>query len=1469
MNKKLLFISFLLFPFISKAQLVITPGGGTSAVTSSVGGAGLNISNVVINCDAGAYGAFSGGAASGMGVSNGLILTTGSAASLPGAGNSNDDFDFCVGTTATDPQLIALSPSATQDVCIIEFDVVPQCTSMGITFVFGSDEYTNWVNQAFNDAFGFFVSGPNPGGGTYVNQNIAIIPGGTNVSVDNVSHVTNTAYFVNNNAGTFSNHFDGFTTVLTPSIAVTPCQTYHFKLAIADATDCAMDSGVLIDIIQCNNVTTASVVTTPSTACGVNDGTATVTVNNGLAPLTYVWSPAPGGGQGTTTATGLVAGTTYTVTVDDNYSCIPVATATGTIAGPVAPTVAVNSSTVCAGISTTLTGTPGTGGGTYSWSPGGATTPSITVNPSSTTTYTCSYTLSGCTGTNTGTVTVNPQPTITPVGPVCTGAAAFNLTADVAGGGWSGTGITNAVSGTFTPSSASVGTNVITYSATGGCNDTVHVIVTPSASPAWSQPPPMCVLDAPVNLNSFITGTTGGTWSGTGVTGNMFNPTGLSGNIPVTYTVGTSPCGGNSTLNISVAPNTPPTITSVATQCSSSPAFNLTADIAGGTWSGTGITNAAAGTFDPSTASTAGPNQIIYTVPGSCAGADTILITVIAGPDPSWTTTLLCANNPAISLDALITGTTGGTWSGSGVTGNMFDPTGLSGSIPVTYSVGSACVATSVQNITVVPNADPAWTTTSICQISSAMNLDSLVSGTSGGTWTGTGVSGSTFDPSGLSGNISVTYTVGTAPCQSSSTQNINVVPLSDASWTNTSMCSDDSVINLDPLITGTSGGTWSGTGITGSTFDPTGLSGGIAVTYTVGPVGCQASSSQNITVTPAGNAAWTTTSLCTSSAAINLDALVTGTAGGTWTGTGVTGSMFDPAGLSGNIAVTYIAGSASCPDTLTQNINVVPSTNAAWTSASLCSSASAINLDSLVTGTTGGTWTGTGVTGSSFDPSGLSGPIAVTYTVGPVGCSSDSTQNITVIPAADPAWTTTSLCANATPVNLDAFVTGTSGGSWSGTSVTGSSFDPTGLSGAVAVTYTVGTSPCVSTSVQNITVIPVASAAWTTTALCANATPVNLNTTVTGTAGGTWSGTGVSGSTFDPTGLSGSIPVTYTVGTSPCTSTLTQNIVVTPNADATITAAASMCQDASPVILTAATSGGTWSGTGITNTATGAFDPSVATAGTHTITYSIAGACGDTDTVLVTVLPDPSAAWTLPASICESATPVDLNTLVTGTTGGTFSGSGVTGSTFDPSGLSGNNTITYTVTQGGCSSSTSQVVNVDPIDASFTCTPLTGLSPVSVTTFNTSSNAVSYSWNFGNGATSTATSPSNVYTGMGDYTIILTATNASGCIDTARVLVHVDEISALSVPNVFTPNGDGNNDLFLPVVAEGLSEFKAMVYDRWGLKMSEWTNEEQGWNGKAKNGKPAPDGTYFYIISGKGVDGKAYDFTGFVQLFN
>src|SRR5207248_698687 len=156
-------------------------------------------------------------------------------------------------------------------------------------------------------------------------------------------------------------------------------------------------------------------------------------------------------------------------------------TGSGTVTLNAAPTVAVNSQTICAGQSATLTATPSTGGGTYLWAPGGQTTSSITVSPASTTTYTVTYNLGGCSNTGSGTVTLNAAPTVTVNSQtICAGQSAILTATPSAGGGtylWAPGGQTTP---SITVSPASTTTYTVTYSL-GGCSNTGSGTVTMNA----------------------------------------------------------------------------------------------------------------------------------------------------------------------------------------------------------------------------------------------------------------------------------------------------------------------------------------------------------------------------------------------------------------------------------------------------------------------------------------------------------------------------------------------------------------------------------------------------------------------------------------------------------------------------------------------------------------------------------------------------------------------------------------------------------------------------------------------------------------------------------------------------------------------------------------------------------------------------------------------------------------------------
>lgn len=400
----------------SNAQLVVTAGGSPTTIVNSLIGGGMTVSNVTMNCPTNAYGTFANGNTTNLGLTNGILLTTGDATMAIGPNNIASQ-GFCNNTSSSDPQLIAIEPQATYDLCVLEFDVVPECSQLTVRFVFGSEEYPEFVNASFNDAFGFFISGPGPAPsctpGFYNNTNVATLPNNTTpVSIDNVNAGNNAAYYVDNTGGT-TIQYDGFTTVLTRTINLCPCQTYHWKFAIADAGDCIYDSGVFLDFLSCSNAMTLAPSSTPVTNCTACNGSVGVTITGGTGPFTYNWSP---GGYTTPTVNNLCAGT-YTVTVTDALSCSPPTTMAVTV-GATVPTLTITptqTNVACFGqcngtASVNVTG--GTPGYTYNWLPSGGSGPSATgLCPG---VYTVDVSdQGGCTETVTFTITEPPQLTAT------------------------------------------------------------------------------------------------------------------------------------------------------------------------------------------------------------------------------------------------------------------------------------------------------------------------------------------------------------------------------------------------------------------------------------------------------------------------------------------------------------------------------------------------------------------------------------------------------------------------------------------------------------------------------------------------------------------------------------------------------------------------------------------------------------------------------------------------------------------------------------------------------------------------------------------------------------------------------------------------------------------------------------------------------------------------------------------------
>lgn len=233
-KKVVLFFTCLFLYSCVNAQLTVTPNADAQKLVEAILGKGFVVSNAKLDCPVNAIGNFVNNT-SDIGLGQGIILSTGSVKSMI---IGVDDSTFTGGNG--DADLEKLAGNITFDACKLEFDLLPSCDSLKIRYVFGSDEYPEFVG-GYNDAFAFFISGP----GITGTVNMATIPNTTlPVTVNNINAGTNSQYFVDNGTNrTIS--LDGYTVPLMAYAKVIPCQTYHLKIAIADAVDSGLDSGVL------------------------------------------------------------------------------------------------------------------------------------------------------------------------------------------------------------------------------------------------------------------------------------------------------------------------------------------------------------------------------------------------------------------------------------------------------------------------------------------------------------------------------------------------------------------------------------------------------------------------------------------------------------------------------------------------------------------------------------------------------------------------------------------------------------------------------------------------------------------------------------------------------------------------------------------------------------------------------------------------------------------------------------------------------------------------------------------------------------------------------------------------------------------------------------------------------------------------------------------------------------------------
>ncbi len=379
--------------------------------------------------------------------------------------------------------------------------------------------------------------------------------------------------------------------------------------------------------------------------------------------------------------------------------------------------------------------------------------------------------------------------------------------------------------------------------------------------------------------------------------------------------------------------------------------------------------------------------------------------------------------------------------------------------------------------------------------------------------------------------------------------------------------------------------------------------------------------------------------------------------------------------------------------------------------------------------------------------------------------------------------------------------------------------------------------------------------------------------------AGGTWTGNGTdpSGNFTPATAGAGnqSLVYAYTDPNSLCSGY--DSIVFIVNALPVIVAPqpADICEGQSAQL--SATGGTTyaWSPAGDLDNANIANPVATPTASaSYTVTVTDNNSCSNTAAVAVNVNPNPTASFTV-NTVCAGAANVFTNTS-TPATGNTYTwnfGDGNTATTDNPShqyAADGSFNVTLVAQLGNCTNTANGSAVVQPAAvANFSANPVTSYNDNStpITFTNTSTNSDSWLWDFGDQTASSDASPAHVYLNPGTYTVSLLATNQYGCNDSITKIdyINIYQRPIVFIPNVFSPNGDGQNEI-LQVFANGVNYLDWKIFNRWGEKVYQGSNVTQGWDGNYQ-GKPCPSGVYTYTVNIVFDDGSSRLMKGSVTI--
>jgi gliding motility-associated-like protein len=1102
-----------------------------------------------------------------------------------------------------------------------------------------------------------------------------------------------------------------------------------------------------------------------------------------------------------------------------------------------------------------------------------------------------SYTLNvldnnGCPGSTTITIT---QPasassvTITSSANASCGGANGSATATASGGSspydyvWAGNSgtlqTTNNIAGANTLSGLTAGTYTVTITDNNNCTASTTVTITNSSAGTVTISSQTNVLCFGMSTGAATATASGGSspydyvWTGAGgtlqTTNNIAGSNSITGLAAGTYTI-------TVTDNAGCTSTSPVTITQPASGASVS--LSSTTDASCGASNGSATVTAAGGTspYDyvwsgssgtlQTTNNIAGPNSLnslpagTYTVTvtdnNNCTATVTATINNTGGPAVSITsqTNILCFGSSTGDATATASGGSGPydyVWTGSSgtllTTNNISGPNSLSAIAAGTYTISvtdnSGCISSTSVTITQPNNA-------------STVTITGSANASCGGT----------------NGSATATAGGGTSP--------------------------------YDYVWTGSSGTLQTTNNIAGANT----LSGLAAGTYTV-------------TVTDANNCTTSTTAVITSSGGATVsitaqtDVMCFGTTTGSATATAAGGTSPYNYVWSGNSGVLQTTNGINSSDALnglaagtytvavTDNAGCVSSTNVTITQPTSAANIAVTGTTAASCGSANGTataqasggsspydyvWTnGTGTLQTTNNTSGadvLNNLAAGTYTVTVTdnnGCTASVTAVISNIGGATTTITASSnnscfggingsATANTTGGSspYDYVWTGTSGTLQTATNITTSNT----INGLPAGTYTVTVTDnggCISNTTVTITQ-PASALSLSTTASAPTTCGLNNGTATVSSVGGTpgytysWSPSGGTGSTAGSL-ASGTYTITVTDANS-CTATTTASIAPSSGVSVSTANTPVSCNGGSNGTATASPSGGTGMYSYSWNNGSSSAGISGLSAGTYTVTVT-SGSCSNTATATITQPAALTATLSTTPATCTSATGTASINITSG--GGPFSytwTNGSTGSTVNnlPSG-----NISVTVSYGsGCSQNFTGTVGST---GTITASAGNNVSIISgESTTLTATGGTSYLWSPVTGL-SCNTCPSPVASPSSTTEYCVNVTDANGCSDSACVVVDVDiKCGELFVPNAFSPNNDNENDILF-VMGNCVTNLNFAVFDRWGEKVFESSDQANGWDGTMK-GKRLDSAVFVYYLTAT-VDGKEVKKHGNITL--